>query len=227
MEYLSDVLGIIATLIFVFLVIAVAEFLRKKFDLSSDFTRKVVHIGVGNWIFLWPFTFRYWYTVFIPPAIFIVLNYVSYKKEVFKAMERKEKAGGLGTVYYAFSLTVLSAAFWYVGQAWIAALGIMLMAWADGLADVIGRRYGSHRYSMFGSIKSIEGSTGFFIIGILSSTATILFFAAFWNLVLPQSILLISVLISGFGTFIEALSPKGTDNLTVPILSCLILSLIV
>jgi phytol kinase len=101
------------------------------------------------------------------------------------------------------------------------------MAWADGLADVVGRRYGSHMYSVFGSIKSIEGSVGFFIIGILSSTVTILFFTTFWNLVLPQSILLISVLISGFGTFIEALSPKGTDNLTVPILSSLLLALIV
>ena len=227
MEYLKDILGIIATFIFVFLVIGVAEFLRKRFGLSSDFTRKVIHVGVGNWIFLWPFTFQYWYTICIPPAIFIVLNYVSYRKEVFKAMERKEKAGGLGTVYYAFSLTVLSAAFWYVGEAWIAALGMMLMAWADGLADVVGRRYGSHLYSVFGSIKSIEGSVGFFIIGILSSTVTILFFTTFWNLVLPQSIFLISVLISGFGTFIEALSPRGTDNLTVPILSSVLLALIV
>jgi len=227
MEYLRDILGIIATFVFVFLVIGIAELLRKRFNLSSDFTRKVIHVGVGNWIFLWPFTFQYWYTVCIPPAVFIALNYVSYRKEVFKAMERKEKAGGLGTVYYAFSLTVLSAAFWYVGEAWIAALGMMLMAWADGLADVIGRRYGSHRYSVFSSVKSIEGSTGFFIIGILSSIVTILFFTSFWNLVLRQSIFLIAVLISGFGTLIEALSPRGTDNLTVPILSSVLLALIV
>jgi phytol kinase len=227
MDYLGDILGIILTFIYVFLVIGAAEFLRKRLSFSSNFTRKIIHIGVGNWIFLWPFTFQHWYMVCIPPAVFVVLNYVSYRKEVFKAMERKEKAGGLGTVYYAFSLTVLSIAFWYIREAWIAALGMMLMAWADGLADVIGRKYGSHKYAVLGSVKSIEGSIGFFIVGIMSSIATISFFTAFWSLVLPQSMFLISLIIAGLGTIIEAFSPKGTDNLTVPIISSILLLLFV
>ena len=92
MDYLGDAIGIVGTFIFVFLIIGLGTVLGKRPNLSSDFTRKVIHIGVGNWIFLWPFTFTHWYAAAFPPAVFIILNYASYRKEVFKAMERKEKA---------------------------------------------------------------------------------------------------------------------------------------
>jgi phytol kinase len=227
MEYIGDLIGIVGTFIFVFLIIGLGEFLRKKFNLSTEFTRKVIHIGVGNWVFLWPFSFKHWYAVAIPPAFFIALNYLSYRREIFKAMERKEKAGGLGTVYYALSLTLLAAVFWYVEKPWIAALGMILMAWADGLADVIGRKFGIHKYRIMGSVKSFEGSIGFFIIGVLSSFATISFFKAYMEATLTHPVLLISILIAGIATIIEGLSPKGTDNLTVPIVSSFLLYAIV
>jgi phytol kinase len=227
MDYLGDLIGIVGTFIFVFLIIGIGTVLGRRPNLSSDFTRKVIHIGVGNWIFLWPFTFTHWYAAAFPPAVFIILNYASYRKEVFKAMERKEKAGGLGTVYYALSLTILAAVFFYVGKPWIGAVGMMLMAWADGFADVLGRRFGTHKYRVMGTVKSIEGSLGFFVVGILASFVTISFFQAFAGVVITQPVLFISIGIAAVATLIEALSPKGSDNLTVPIISSLLLYLLV
>ena len=221
MSLLGDIGGIVSTIAFVFIVIAIAEVIRKSFSLSSNFTRKVIHVGVGNWIFLWPFAFDHWYAIIVPPALFVVLNYISYRRELFKAMERKEKAGGLGTVYYALSLTVIAPIAMILGITWIAASAIMLMAWADGLADPIGRRYGMRKYHVAGSTKSIEGSLGFFLVGVCSVAATLMFFNAF-SLLPSVNILIFALGIAALGTLIEAVSPAGTDNLTVPILSFIV-----
>jgi phytol kinase len=177
---------------------------------------------VGNWIFLWPFAFDHWYAILVPPALFVVLNYVSYRRELFKAMERKEKAGGLGTVYYAISLTIVAPIAMLLGGVWAAAAAIVLMAWADGLADPIGRRYGVHKYRIVGSTKSIEGSLGFFLVGFAAVAVTLTFFNAFSSLPAGVNIPLFSLAIAALGTVIEALSPAGTDNLTVPIISFLV-----
>ena len=125
---LGDIGGILGTIVFVFIVIGIAELISRRFSLSSNVTRKIIHVGVGNWIFIWPFAFDHWYAILVPPALFVVLNYVSYRRELFKAMERKEKAGGLGTVYYAISLTIIAPIAMVLGVTWIAASAIMLMA---------------------------------------------------------------------------------------------------
>ena len=218
---LGDVGGILATIGFVFIVIGIAEAVRRYFSLSSNFTRKVIHVGVGNWIFLWPFAFDHWYAILLPPALFVVLNYVSYRRELFKAMERKQKAGGLGTVYYAISLTVIAPIAVILRATWIAASAIMLMAWADGLADPVGRRYGMHKYHVAGSTKSVEGSLSFFLVGACSVAATLMFFRTF-SLLPPVNIPIFAIGVAALGTLIEAISPAGTDNLTVPILSFII-----
>jgi len=218
---LGDVGGILATICFVFIVIGTAEAVRRYFSLSSNFTRKVIHVGVGNWIFLWPFAFDHWYAILVPPALFVVLNYVSYRRELFKAMERKEKVGGLGTVYYAISLTVIAPIAVILRATWIAASAIMLMAWADGLADPVGRRYGMQKYHVAGSTKSVEGSLSFFLFGACSVAATVMFFQTL-SLLPPVNIPIFAIGVAALGTLIEAVSPAGTDNLTVPILSFIV-----
>ena len=222
---LGDIGGIAGTIAFVFVVIGIAEVIRRSFSLSSNFTRKVIHVGVGNWIFLWPFAFDHWYAILVPPALFVVLNYVSYRRELFKAMERKEKAGGLGTVYYAITLTIIAPIAMFLGVSWIAASAIMLMAWADGLADPIGRRFGKHKYHVAGSTKSVEGSLAFFLIGVCAVAATVMFFGAFSTLP-AVNIPIFALSIAALGTLIEAISPAGTDNLTVPIVSFIVALLV-
>jgi phytol kinase len=94
----------------------------------------------------------------------------------------------------------------------------MLMAWADGLADPIGRRYGTHKYRIAGSTKSVEGSLGFLAVGFLAVAGALMFFGMLSSLPASFSILLFSLAFAALGTLIEAVSPAGTDNLTVPVI---------
>lgn len=94
---------------------------------------------------------------------------------------------------------------------------ILIMGYGDGLASIIGKAVNSYKYKIGNTEKSVVGSAtmlfiSFFIVAIfLASMHTEL-----WML---KSILLaISV------TILEAVSIKGTDNITVPVFACLLLT---
>ena len=71
-----------------------------------DFTRKFIHIGVGMWVVGTVLLFENRFLAVIPPLSFVLINYVSYRRETFKAMETGEK-GNLGTVYFPLSFAIL------------------------------------------------------------------------------------------------------------------------
>ena len=91
--------------------------------------------------------------------------------------------------------------------------GIMAMTWGDAFSAIIGRRFGKHSYKLSGSKRTIEGSLAGFFFTLVSVAITLYILS-------PMSILLVIIgaLIAAIvGTLLEAVSPLGTDNLTIPI----------
>ncbi len=215
----SDWLALIISYVYVFAVIGVGEGLRKWRGYSTEFTRKLIHISVGLWAFGTVLLFQHWYFAIIPPLSFVALNYISYRREIFKAVETGEK-GNLGTVYFPISFAVILYLLWTRPNLLVASL--MPMTWGDALAAVLGRLYGQRKYSVLGSTRSVEGSLAMFFFSWLST------FLALW--LLPplgwQTSLLYSLAVAVFATLVEALSPWHMDNLTVPLLSAALLYLI-
>lgn len=95
---------------------------------------------------------------------------------------------------------------------YIYAAALLQMSLADGLAAVIGVRYGlRNRYSVFGRTKSIAGTLTFFIVSL-----AILLALGHWDIAAHSFsyVLVISLL----ATALENLAPDGLDNLAVPLL---------
>ena len=88
------------------------------------------------------------------------------------------------------------------------------MGYGDGLAALIGTRFKSKEFKIFGNKKSLLGCITMFVVCMIVISITTLCFGQF-------SILKV-VAISLIATIIEALSPMGLDNLTVPILTTII-----
>lgn len=218
-EIFRQIIGVIIVEVFVILMLVIAEALRKSKGLSRAFTRKFVHVSVGNWVFFWPLFFKDWYFAMIPPLPFIPLNYVSARREYIKAIEIKGR--GYGTVYYAFSCTLLAALGYLLNVPHLAAMAIMMMTWGDGLADIVGRRFGKHKYSIFGAERSLEGSLALIALSFVSSLVALVFFHAM-NPTFTYPLLSLA-LASVLAGFIEALTPKGLDNITLPIGAFIIL----
>lgn len=217
----GDIWGLVLSYVFVFGIIGLGEIARKLLGLKEEFTRKFIHIGVGHWIFLAIAFFGSWKWAIIPPATFILLNYLSYRATLFKSMEIGEKSN-LGTIYYPVSLLVLVAVFFSLDSRYIAAVGIMAMAWGDGMAAIIGLHFGRLSFFVGDRKKSLEGSCAMFSFSFISIFVALLLLSPYSGFTLILKTLVTSLL----ATFLELVSIRGTDNLSVPILTSMIFYLL-
>jgi phytol kinase len=207
-------LGLVFSYILVFIIIGISTFLQKKNILGDEGARKFIHIGVSNWWILAMIFFTgedaLWYAI-VPPITFIGLNYLSYRQNIFKAMERGG-SGNLGTVYFPISLLILViVSFGILNQPYIGGLGILILGYGDGFAAVIGKKFGKHQL-LFG--KSVEGSLAMFVASFVVSMILLsIEGVSLW--------ILIAFIIALISTAIELFTPKGLDNLSVPLLASL------
>ncbi|WP_088243646.1 diacylglycerol/polyprenol kinase family protein [Calothrix rhizosoleniae] len=178
---------------------------------NPEVIRKIVHIGTGNIILL-----AWWFD--IPASIGIGcaivasgVTLLSYRLPILPGINSVGRRS-LGTFFYAVSIGILIACFWYLKQPQYAALGIMVMAWGDGLAALIGQRFGQHKYQILGAEKSWEGSLTMFLA---SFTVILLILIGvqgnFWQT------WVISLVVAVVATGLESFSLLGIDNLTVPL----------
>lgn len=218
----KDWLALAVSFAYVFAMIGVAEGLRKWRGYSVGFTRKFIHIAVGMWAYGTVLLFERRPMAIIPPLAFVAINALSYWRGTFGAMETGQK-GQLGTVYFPVSFAAILWLLW--GRPHLLVASLMPMTWGDALAAIIGRRIGQRHYTIAGSSRSVEGS----LVMLLTSWG-----ATFVPLVLlsagrvdPTTAAGVAMLIAIGATIVEAISPWGIDNLTVPAASALLLVLLV
>ena len=219
MNVAKNIFGVIISFIFVFTIIGISEVLKKKGILSVEGSRKFVHVGVSNWWLLAMHMIPNYIFALIPLLIFVVLNYMSYKKNIFSSMERGKGKEDLGTVYFPLSLAVLVLFTWWDGilfqNPYYGAVGALVMGYGDGFAAILGDRYGKHVYHIRRSKKSIEGSVAMFVFSFLVTIVILLLeFHTLHGLHF-----LVAFLVAIASTVIEGITPLGFDNITVPILS--------
>ena len=214
-----NILGIVVSYVYIFCIILTAKLVEKK---GSEASRKYIHIMLANWWFIFMYFFNNVFFASFVPATFVVINYISYKKDLIKVMERSEtEKDGLGTVYYAVSLLVLSIATYVFHLSPMVGLcGILVMGYGDGLAGVVGRKIKSKEYHIGGGKKTIAGSITMLCVSLLISS--ILFFLVGTPIWYGKAVLLAIVI-----TLVEAVGVKGTDNLTVPLFASLLFGLMI
>lgn len=216
----ADLIGLVASYIYVTAMLLTGEVLgRFVLKGSTAFTRKFVHITVGMWIVVAVVLFDTWQAAVIPPLTFIAINYVSYRYEIFKSIQSADRRN-LGTVYFPISLTLIVAVFW--AKPAVVVAGLMPMVWGDALAAIIGLRWGRHTYTAFGKRKSWEGSAAMFVSSF--AAVAIVLLAAGHGAAAALGIALVT---SAVATGLEAATPAGLDNLTVPLISALLLWFII
>jgi len=215
-----DIIALLASFVYVFAAIGIAEALRKWRGYSVEFTRKFIHIAVGMWAYGTVLLFEHRTFAIIPPLAFVAINGFSYWQGTFKAMETGEK-GQLGTIYFPISFVALVWLLWDHPHLMVASL--MPMTWGDALAAIVGRRIGQRRYTVAGSTRSLEGSVVMFLASWVATLVPL-------GMLAPAPLDLVTAVgvaaATAFGAMIvEAVSPWGVDNLTVPAVSALVLVL--
>jgi phytol kinase len=227
-----DLIGVLLSYVYAFGLLFVVEGVGRWRKWPQHLTRKLVHIGAGMWIWALLLLFDSWKIGLIPFASFIVLNYLFYRFQLFKTMDATDSSPG--TVYFAISITLLFALLWRnrgpIDRVPVAAAAVMAMTWGDGLASIVGERAGRHGYTVFGHRRSWEGTATMGLTSCVVIAATLLLLSgshlSSWSAPLQVGEALLMALIGALvATTAEGLSPAGTDNLTVPLLSGFVLAL--
>lgn len=216
---MNNIFGILVSIFYIGTVIASAKVFEKA---GKEVSRKFIHIMLSNWWIIAMIFFEDAMVAAILPALFIIINYLSYKKGIISVMERdegEENKESLGTVFYAVSLFILSLiTFGPVDEPLIGLCGIFVMGYGDGFAAVIGQAVKSKEYVIKGNTKSVAGSITMFVI-------TLMIVAGYFTYINAPYIAVKSILIAIVMTIVEAVSIKGTDNITVPLLTSLLVML--
>lgn len=153
-------------------------------------------------------------------AIAAIVALISYSVPILPSINSVGR-NSLGTFFYAVSIGILVGWFWPIQQYHCAAIGILVMAFGDGFAAIIGQRFGRHPYRIWGSQKSWEGSLtmagiSFLVVGVVLASV-------YGN---RGVIGLIAAIVALSATMLESFSMLGLDNLTVPIGSAAIVFLL-
>lgn len=218
---MNNIFGLIVSILYVGIILVSAKVFEKA---GKEASRKYIHIMLSNWWIIAMAFFDNMFWAAAAPAIFVVVNYLSYKKGIIKVMERDandDNKESLGTVYYALSLLILALiTFGPLNNPAIGLCGILVMGYGDGLAAVIGQAVKSKEFVIAGNKKSIAGSLAMFCV-------TLIIFVGFLMYSNTDYIAIKSILVAVLMTIIEAVSIKGTDNLTVPLMTSLLALLMV
>jgi phytol kinase len=228
----SNYLALIITFILALAWLRLNDFIAHKGWISGPVSRKVIHMGTGPifvlcWLLFNNDPLARFLAALVPLAItlqFILIGIGVIKDQSsVDAMSRTGNRREIlrGPLYYGIAFVVLTIFFWKDNPIGIVAL--MSLCGGDGLADIIGKRYGGNSPLPWSKKKTLAGSLGMFaggwafavvILGIYVAagyfTGTILHY-------LP-GITIISVV----ATLVESLPFDDIDNITVTLVAVLL-----
>ncbi len=206
-------MNFILTILIVFLILVINELNWRVRHVHGEFSRKFVHISVGCLVALWPF-YLSWKQIRILGALFLIVVLISQLLKIFQAIHSVQRPTW-GEA--CFALSVIGVSF-VTQNKWIYFVSILQMSLADGLAGIIGMRFGGkYNYIIFSHTKSLIGTLTFFVASIL----ILVFYSHHGGAPISGTYIF---LISFISAILENISILGLDNLTVPLLTAILLS---
>jgi len=223
LAWLWDILALVITFGVIQTLVIVNGIFQKRELLPTFITRKIIHIFAATlylicWLLFSDSDGITRYIAMLVPLAFVIqfaaIGLGLRKDEAFvNSMSRSGDPRELlgGTLHYAIIMLVCTILFFNAGDNGNpAALYILgALAGGDGLADIIGRRFGGTRsFGVGGTRKTVAGSVAMFAGSAILIAVLSILFGTGLNL---GAILVLSLL----ATVVEAITPKGLDNYTI------------
>lgn len=207
----------------IFLFIGIAEKTRLVLGWSPEINRKLVHILTGILIFFSPWYFESSRPLVWMAVLFILLDFWAVKTRRLQGMHGTRHRS-YGTVFYPLAFLILVVLCWPDYQS-VLVVAMAVMAFCDAAAAIVGGNVRqAHEYRLCSDVKSLEGSAA-----MAFSTLIVVF------LLLPvagkmdglriglETAVWIAAVTAVMATVLEALSSRGSDNLSVPLGSAFVI----
>ncbi len=227
----NNILAVVFTFALILVWLRILDFAAHRGWLSSHLSRKLIHTGTGPvfvlcWLLFDHSTFSPYLAALVPFAItlqFLLVGLGVMRDEAaVKALSRSGDRREIlkGPLYYGIIFVLLTILYWKNSP--IGMIALMVLSGGDGLADIIGRRFGIHKLpwnqgkSWAGSLGMFFGAWGFSLLVLWVYHAVGIF---------PQPVgayLLPVTLISLACTLVETLPVKDMDNITITLTALLL-----
>jgi phytol kinase len=195
--------------------------IQRHGGISAESSRKLYHISGGlttlsfPWVFTSPWPVILLTVITIPTLL--ALKYIRALKGNLGAVLYSVERKSFGEVYFPLSVCLLFIL--SDGNALLYSIPILILAFADTVAAVIGVRYGRMVYETTDGHKSTEGSAAFFIVAFLSVLVPLLLFSDTGRV----EVLGVAVVLGLLVMMAEAVAWRGLDNLFIPLSSYFLL----
>lgn len=195
------------------IILFVSEYLWHKTHLKGEFARKFVHIIAGSFIAFFPLWLSYGWIMVLAVG-FIAANLVNRYSTVFHAIHAiKRKTWG--DILLGLGIFICAA---IRPEPWLFVTAILYVSLADGLAAVVGKRFGKRHYKIFDHVKTPIGSLAFFLTSIVIILGIGVAAGELSHFSVPALLIFLPLT----ATLLENVSGYGTDNITLPIAVILI-----
>ena len=227
----NNIIALIITFLVALIWLRINDYLAHHGWIETHLSRKLIHIGTGPlfvlcWILFNQDPINRFLAALVPLVFtlqFLLIGIGVIKDEAsVKAMSRSGDRREIlrGPLYYGIIFVLLTIIYWMDSP--IGIIALMLMCGGDGLADILGRKWGSKKIP-WNKGKSWAGSTGMLLGGWILSILIIWIFSALEIFINPiQSYLLPITIIAFVGSIVESLPFKDVDNITVTIAAVII-----
>lgn len=191
---------------------AIVRQLASALQMRPEVQRKLVHIGTGIYALTWPWLFpERWPAYILVGITLIVMLFLRLPNSRLGTTLHGVERQSYGDFLLAISVGL--CLFLADGQLFLYVLPIAILTLADAAAALAGSTYGTKFYRVEAGEKSIEGSAVFFVVTLLISIVCLMLMTPF----APPNIIVLSLMVAGFGTLVEAASWRGFDNLFLPL----------
>ena len=220
----NNILALVITFLSALVWLRLNDFAAHRGWLSPQLSRKIIHMGTGPiYVLCWLLfdaspASRYLAALvpFVLSAQFVLVGLGIMKDEAaVKAMSRTGNPREIlrGPLYYGIVFVIATVVYWTDSP--IGMVALMLMCGGDGLADILGRRWGKSSLP-WAKDKSWIGSLGMFAGGWIFAVGIVAAYIAAGTFpgVLGIYMFPITIIALG-GTLVESLPFHDVDNLTV------------
>ena len=174
--------------------------------------RRGLHAAVGLWTAFVATRFDHLGWALVPPLAFLAINASGRTERMVPALDRAGDAGssrGLWTFPLGVALTY--ALFWNAPRRAPVVAGCLVLALADPAAAWVGARLGQRRLRPLRLRRTLEGSLAFLVVAALATACVA------WEASPGVHAVRLAVACAAAGAVVEALSPPGWDNASIPL----------
>ena len=195
------------------LLFGVAELLYHFAKVKAELTRKLVHLGTGILTLLFPILLDNQWLVLLLCSSFVILLVASLKYKLLPSINAIDRFS-VGSLAYPVSVYCCYLLFDKEGQDFqYFYVPILILAICDPIAALMGKRWPKGKFSVGKETKTLMGSSMFLI-------SALLVYCTLTACLQPHTSILMLVwrglIVASITCIAEAVSGKGTDNLTIP-----------